>query len=224
MLRGAFGARLAAKRKVVLDSIIEQVRSSPMIDMDERATILKAARDAGETQNTRKTTGIVTAAKGAITIAGGALLLASAATPVGWALLAGAAVLGGIYALYKLKQKSKRKKQVAIRELGIKPARDAWKVKKKSIEERTRWLPMERRRQIKALGPDPLTIALAEQGYSSPAHFYARYIQMTSDALYESGMVNGNEDTIKLLGAMGLKVNKANATPNARRIAQALDT
>ena len=66
-------------------------------------------------------------------------------------------------------------------------------------------------------------MALAEQGYSSTDHFYARYIQMTSDALYESGVVNGNEDTTKLLTAMGLKVDKEKSTPSARRIGQALD-
>src|SRR5207253_204545 len=109
--------------------------------------------------------------KGAITIAGGALLLASATNPVGWALLGVAAIVGAIYAFYKLYQKRKRKRQVAARELGIEAWRNRWKAKKKAkkkeVEAQVAWYhPLERSQRLEAaVGKDPLDITLTQQGY-----------------------------------------------------------
>ncbi|MEX2445860.1 MAG: DUF4157 domain-containing protein [Dehalococcoidia bacterium] len=74
----------------------------------------RVAAAAAETQSQRAVEGGITAGKGALSVAGGAVLLALGLTnPVGLGLLAGAALVGGAYALYKL-WRSKRKKNAKI--------------------------------------------------------------------------------------------------------------
>jgi hypothetical protein len=165
------------------------------------------------------------------------LIAAGLTNPVGWALLGGAALIGGIYALYKLQQKSKQKRQVAARELGIKSWRDRWKAKKKFIEDTTDWGSAERRRRMKdEAGEDPLDITLRSQGYESAGHFYARYIQVTAKTLYDNAVKAAEPDPqnreddlrgemVKVIEAMGLKIDrtKPTHTPTVKRIAQSLD-
>jgi len=107
VVRGVGGAVMAHSRASQLE---EMATASGGSSTD----LGMAARGAAETQRQRVTEGAVTAGKGALSVAGGAILLALGLTnPVGLGLLAGAALVGGAYALYKL-WKNKRSKNKNI--------------------------------------------------------------------------------------------------------------
>jgi len=72
------------------------------------------ARFASESQWNKAKSNYGKAAGGALSVAGGALLLAAGlSNPVGWALLAGAGLIGGGLALYRMYKKHKQGKQLA---------------------------------------------------------------------------------------------------------------
>jgi hypothetical protein len=238
VLRGSAGAFTADKRYEALLAIIAETEREATLTEVEKLRIITAARQAAATQKTRMRTGGMTALKGTITIAGGAILIAAGLTnPVGWALLGGAALVGGIYALYKLKEKSKHKRQVATRELGIQWWRARWKAKKKSVEGTSDWGSQPRRDRMKReVGEDPLDITLRSQGYESPGHFYAQYIKTTAQTLYDNAVAGEAPDPqkreddvrgqmVKVIEAMGLRIDRTKRphTPTVKRIAQSLD-
>lgn len=95
VIRGVGGAVLADSRQRQLES-----RAGDASFGDARAR--SAAGATAETQRQAFWDSTATAAKGAITVAGGAILLAlGLSNPIGLGLLAGAAIAGGAYALYK---------------------------------------------------------------------------------------------------------------------------
>ncbi len=107
LVRGVGGAVMANSRASQLEEMA-QASGGSSTDLGS------AARGAAETQRQRVTEGAVTAGKGALSVAGGAVLLALGLTnPIGLGLLAGAALVGGAYALYKL-WKNKRSKNKNI--------------------------------------------------------------------------------------------------------------
>lgn len=107
LIRGVGGAVKASSRASQLEEMA-QASGGSSTDLG------MAARGAAETQRQKVTEGAVTAGKGALSVAGGAVLLALGLTnPIGLGLLAGAAVVGGAYALYKL-WKNKRSKNKDI--------------------------------------------------------------------------------------------------------------
>jgi hypothetical protein len=243
MIRGAVQSYNARQREKMLRAVAFALESdlTSAIPASQKQTLLRTAADVARLQGLQWWGGAATMAKGALTIAGGAVLLAAGiSNPVGWALLGGAAVLGAIYVFYKLREKRKYKRQVAVRELGIKSWRDRWKAEKKKIEAETTWGSQERRQRLRGLGDDPLDITLRSQGYESPGHFYARYITMTAEALHRNVVLRDKPDpqnpqpgddlrrrSIELLESMGLRIDftkpAESRTPSARRIAQALD-
>jgi hypothetical protein len=243
MIRGAVQSYNARQREKMLRAVTFAVESdlTGAIPASQKQSILRTAADVARLQGLQWWGGASTMAKGALTIAGGAFLLAAGiSNPVGWALLGGAAILGAIYVFYKLREKRKHKRQVAVRELGIKSWRDRWKAEKKKIEAETTWGSQERRQRMRGLGDDPLDITLRSQGYESPGHFYARYITMTAEALHRNVVLQEKPDpqnpqpgddlrrrSIELLASMGLRIDftkpAESRTPSARRIAQALD-
>lgn len=238
VLRGTAGALTANKRHQALLVIIDQIEREASLTQLEKLRLITAAREGARTQQTRIQTGAVTAAKGAVTIAGGALLIALGMTsPVGWMLLGGAALVGGIYALYKLQQKSKRKRQLAARELGIESWRQRWKAKKKAAEASSWWGSQDRRNKMKNdVGEDPLNITLRSQGYESAGHFYARYIRTTAQTIYDNAVAGPAPDPqrreddhralmVQVVEAMGLRIDRTKEThaPTVKRIAEVLD-
>ncbi len=107
LVRGVGGAVMANSRASQLEEMA-QASGGSSTDLG------MAARGAAETQRQKVTEGAVTAGKGALSVAGGAVLLALGLTnPIGLGLLAGAALVGGAYALYKL-WKNKRSKNKDI--------------------------------------------------------------------------------------------------------------
>jgi hypothetical protein len=238
VLRGTTGALTANKRHEALLVLIGEIEREATLTQVQKLQLITAAREGVRTQATRIRTGAATAVKGAVTIAGGAVLIALGMTnPVGWMLLGGAALIGGIYALYKLQQKAKRKRQLAARELGIESWRMRWKGKKKAVETGTMWGSQERRNKMKNdVGEDPLDITLRSQGYESPGHFYARYIKTTAQTIYDNAVAgpepnpaNRGDDyramMVKLVERMGLRIDrtKETHTPTVKRIAEVLD-
>jgi len=183
------------------------------------------ARAAARTQATRQTAAGMTIAKGALAIAGGALLLAATATPIGWGLLAGAAVLGGVIAAVRYFQRKKGRRQTVIDNLppAIKAERIAWKAKKKEAEDTTTWGTNARRDALRAIGPDPLELWMGSNGFTNVDHAYARYINDTAQLLYRNAVVNDKPEMVRLVEAIGLRINKQNGTPTAKTIAAALD-
>jgi hypothetical protein len=246
MIRGGIqinSARDAEKALHAITFLVERDTSNAYTPA-QKALILRAATTAAAAQRMRFLGGATNVARGGVTIAGGALLLISATNPVGWALLGVAAIVGAIYAFYKLYQKRKRKRQVAARELGIEAWRNRWKAKKKEkkreIEGQVAWYhPLERSQRLEAaIGKDPLEITLKQQGYENPGHFYSQYIKMTAESLHANAVMGSKinrsrpapEDRarlqmLELLETIGLKVNqdKDPRTPSAKRIAEALD-
>jgi hypothetical protein len=153
------------------------------------ADIQNAARQAQSTQENRRSTGKWTVGKGVLLAGGGALLAASMATPIGWGLLAGAAIVGLISLALKFFRKRQRKVDVAMQALGVTESQmAAWRSSVKAIEKATWWGTDERSRQLAALGPDPLQKKLTESGFISPGHLYANYINYTANKIYEEGV------------------------------------
>jgi Domain of unknown function (DUF4157) len=151
--------------------------------------IQEAARQAQSTQDIRRSTGKWTIGKGVLLAAGGGLLAASLATPIGWVLLAGAALTGLISLALKFFRKRQRKVDVAMRALQVTQEQmDAWKRNVNGIESVTWWGSARRRQMLERLGPDPLEKKLKENGFRSAGHFYANYINYTANKMYDEGI------------------------------------
>ncbi len=106
VIRGVGGAVLADSRQRQLEA-----RAQDESFGDARAR--SAAAATAETQRQAFWDSTATATKGAITVAGGAILLAlGLSNPIGLGLLAGAAIAGGAYALYKWFRGRKENKNI----------------------------------------------------------------------------------------------------------------
>jgi hypothetical protein len=141
--------------------------------------------------------------------------------------LAGAAIIGGVAAFVKYNKKKKRKKEVAIRELGIEQERRAWKDKKHKVEADTWYGTDARAAGMAQIGPDPLDVALRQGGYANVGHFYADYITKTAEFLFEHGVQGDNPKAKAVVEGMGLKVNKnpdepQSSKPDVAKIAKSL--
>jgi hypothetical protein len=197
IVRGVYGRSKATANMARLESLRTSSRNED---------IKQAARQAHSTQEIRKTTANWTIGKGVLGVVGGGLLTAvaggllaaSMATPIGWGILAGAAVVGAAAAFFKWLSKRQRKKDVAMRELGVSEAdMTAWEKKKKKIEDAHWWRwNKERVAGLEALGPDPLQKKLDHFGFKSAGHFYANYINYTANKMYDAGV--GGRGTLEL--------------------------
>lgn len=156
------------------------------------------------------TGGIGMAVKGGVSIAGGAVLLATViSNPIGWGLLTGAAIIGGIAAFVSWKNKGIAKEQLAMDTLVSKEAGKQWK--------RKNWFS-------KAFGSvDPeLEKALKEYKFVSVGHFYTEYINYTANQIYIEGVENKDPEYVELLTSMGFEVDAEKSEPTPRKIAQKL--
>jgi hypothetical protein len=197
IVRGVYGRSKATENMARLERLQTASRNED---------IQQAARQAHSTQDIRKTTANWTIGKGVLGVVGGGLLTAvaggllaaSMATPIGWGILAGAAVVGAAAAFFKWLKKRQRKKDVAMRELGVTEAdMTAWEKKKKKIEDAHWWRwNKERVAGLEALGPDPLQKKLDHFGFKSAGHFYANYINYTAHKVYDAGV--GGRGTLEL--------------------------
>jgi hypothetical protein len=220
MLRGGYGFYKGGQRRDALNKIanapkprVSEESQEERAETEDEIRIRNAAKQAASTQQNRRDTGASNMAKGAVAVAGGILVVAAMTNPVGWALLGGAAIIGGIAAFVKYRNNKKRKKEVAIRELGIEQERKAWKQKKAKVEKDT-WYGTDARGQgMAAIGADPLDIKLAEKGFADVGHFYADYITRTAQFLYDNGVQGDNQQAKALVEGMGLKVNKDPSNP-----------
>ena len=157
-------------------------------------------------------------AKGAAMVVGGSLLLAS--NPVGWMVLGGAAIIGGIYAAWKWYKKKKRRTAVAVKALNIEQEREAWMARRKIMGD-----------EGAENDPDPLGRELKKMGYGNPkwwqlwkdddvTKFYWDYINDTAKYLETQ---KGDPNVVDLLKNMGLKVSADKTEPKWPKIAKALD-
>jgi hypothetical protein len=224
MARGAYGAYKGHQRQQQLNNIASSE--------DAGDGVKSAAMQAASTQEMRKKVAGATVLKGALLVAGGVTLLVLATNPVGWLLLGAGALVGGLAALWRFWQKRKRKKAVAIRELGVEE--DFKKYEKKKEEANRGWSPLrykERQAAVAAIkAENPLHKKMSAIGYKKNdyAKFYADYIHDTAQVLYMNGVVLGKSvgavyrQMRQIVENMGLQVNPDAGTPTAEQIARAL--
>ena len=118
VIRGVAGAGLAQSRANTLDQLQASNMNQAAItgglgdDAAGAANLRNAAGIAGQAataQRDRRDDRLITAGKGALSVAGGAILLAAGLpNPIGLGLLAGAALIGGGVALYRWWQGRKK--------------------------------------------------------------------------------------------------------------------
>jgi hypothetical protein len=193
--RGGYGMYQADKRG---DKLKGQAEGTKNKDVNS------AAQQAASTQDMRKAHAKGTVVKGLLLIAGGTTLILLGSNPIGWGLLAGAAIVGGIASLTRFLNKRSRKKDVAIRELGVTAEYEAYQAKMKVASRKDK-------KQLEAT--DPLAKAMTSRGYKADAYgkFYADYIHDTAWVLYNCGVLGDqnypvNQEMRALITNMGLKV------------------
>lgn len=199
VLRGGYSLFKAKQNVARLNRLKE--------DEDLHADTRKAATQAASTQEMRKTSAKGTIAKGVLTAVGGGLLAASVATPIGWLLLAGGALIGGVLALKKWWDKRQRKKEIAIRELGVEEERKEWEEDVKRVKSQYWFWSETGKAEREALGPDPLERELKRYGFKDVGHFYSNYINYMANHLHN----RAKEDRHKLL------VDASNQMPSPYR-------
>jgi hypothetical protein len=219
MLRGGYGAYKANQR----ENALNEIANNNSDISDDGNKIRDAAKQAAGTQSIRKTSGLMTVGKGALAVVGGGLLLASATTPIGWALLGGAALVGGIIALVRYLKNRKRKEEVALHVLGVEEEQKVWKQKVEEIENETGYFSDARKERMKTLGPSPLDTKLKEGGFKGIGHVYAKHLTDTAEFLHLNGVEQPRDDVVKLIQNMGLKVDPQKRQPDTAKIAKALN-
>lgn len=226
MVRGGYGAYKGHQREKNLTNLAGDENASDKVK--------SAAIQAASTQNMRKKVAGATVLKGALLVAGGVTLLVLATNPVGWLLLGGAALIGGLASLWRVWQKSKRKKQVAIRELGLEQQFKDYEAQKK--EASAGWDPRKRAERAAKLAAvkasNPLHKKMVAMGYQKNGYdkFYADYIHDTAAVLHTNGVLMGalpNYEQIQMreiIVNMGFTIDEKNETPTREQIAKALST
>ena len=182
LMNGAIQAGVYGVRAGSLDAIAQKTRKTEKTEdgseEGEHAGRLAGAAELGaRSARLNRNVSAATAAKGAAMIVGGALIFAS--NPIGWMVLTGAAILGGITAFLKWRRKKARSEDIADRELRIQGSTSAER---------------ERNRSNK----------LHSLGFYDAADFYQAYVATTASYLHQK-MLGEDADTVQLLDAMGLK-------------------
>ncbi len=210
IIRGTYGAVRADQRATRLRGVAEWTESED---------VYSAAKQAESTQEIRKAHAKGTIFKGLLLVGGGATLIIMGANPIGWGLLAGAAIVGGIIALRRYLAKRARKKDVAVRELGVTAEYNKYKEEKKARSMFTRNKPPL---------VNPLDKAMTERGYKPKDYgkFYADYIHDTAWVMYNLGVLGDqgipeNKQMREVILNMGLKV-QGKESPKPMEIAKNL--
>ncbi len=168
-----------------------------------------AANIGASTQKINRNKSAATAVKGAAMIIGGGLLLASAATPVGWLLLGVAGAIGGVAAIYKFYKKRTRKEEIVDRFLKV----------DETVEAQQKADP-----QAKVDKSKVRTELLQKNGFNSVAQCYAQIITDLSHTIFKKGVLESDEQYLTLIKNIGLKPDPAKRTPKPELIAKKLHT
>ncbi|OBZ10169.1 MULTISPECIES: hypothetical protein [Bacillales] len=174
---------------------------------DEKLNL--AANIGASTQDINRKKSAATALKGAAMIVGGGLLLASAATPVGWLLLGVAGAIGGIAAIYKFYKKRARKEEIVDRFLGV----------DKKVAELQAADPQAK--------PDKSVIRsslLQQNGFNSVGQCYSQIITDLAHTIYKKGVLESDPQYVTLITNIGLKPDPKKKTPKVELIAKKLHT
>ncbi len=156
----------------------------------ERERMMHTAALGASTQRISTGVSVATAVKGAVLIIGGALILAS--NPVGWMILAGAAVIGGVVALVKYLIKRKRKGEFVDKVLEINSDDSDHDAKRDK--------------------------ALQKRGFNSVDQFYNEYLAVSAAYLYQSGMA-GDAEAKATIEATGISFEALQSLSEADGIA-----
>jgi len=169
-----------------------------------------AAWVAMTTQKNRKVKGAADIVKGTLLVAGGATLLAlGVASPVGWALLGTAALVGALGVMYTIYVKTKRKTQLVDKDLGKQFIGGEAEYNKLTGPER------DNRR----------TRLLRASGYSSVGEYYEEWLQTTARHLHERASDTGHaehDDALDFLISIGLSADRA--VPSIQAIGRCLNS
>ena len=197
--------------------------------MQENVLIATAAKQAQSTQEIRKTTGMFTLGKGVLTAIGGGLLLASAATPLGWLLIGIGALVGLAGAIKKWLDKKKRREEIVMTLLEFTEAQreeqNQWNKKADALKGGWKvWKRATNYSAIKLHGDSPVEKAVKAKGYVSVDHYYSNYINKTANDLHKLGV----RERQKVVDEATAKINKWSSRrkrlTNAAEIIKALPT
>lgn len=224
MLRGGFSIWRAGNREKELNQVLESIeKNSPNSEVKAAANIALGK------QNIAKASGGLQIFKGAALVAGGVLLAATAATPIGWILLTGAALVGVASLIMSWYKNKGRRKEVVKSALGVTPDQiKKHEDKIAAVKERTGIFTNERKNQIAGLGPDPLTEALENnqekpyKGGNAVDEYYNDYTKKAADHLFTAA-VNGDSEAIKVIEQLGFKFDSEKQQPKPEKIKKALE-
>jgi hypothetical protein len=76
---------------------------------------------------------------------------------------------------------------------------------------------------MREIGEDPLEVWLRDNGFRNVDHAYAKYVNDTAETLYINAVEHDKPEIVKLVEALGLKIDKEKKKPTAKTIAAALD-
>lgn len=182
--RGAYGVS-KAKQNIARLRDLQIAQDSKLI--------AKAAKQAQSTQEIRKVTSMFTVGKGVLTAIGGGLLLASAATPLGWLLIGVGALIGLAGAVKKWLDKKKRREEIVMALLEFsaeqREEQNQWNKKADALKGGWKvWRRVKNYSAIKALPDSPVEKAVKAKGFVSVDHYYSNYISRTADDLHKLGV------------------------------------
>lgn len=197
---GAAGAYTHHKRMSKLNALEKETAGKD-------AALSTAAGLGANTQQLNKTKSAATAVKGAAMIIGGGLLLAGAATPVGWLLLGAAGAIGGVAAIYKFYKKRTRKEEVVDRFLDV--------------DQKTKAL-QEAEPEGKHDKSSVRNMLLQKNGFNSVAQCYAQIVSDLAHTIYDKGVVGQDAQYKELLANIGLTPDHTKRTPKPDLIAKKL--
>ena len=221
IIRGTTGGLIARHREQLLRGIAQNAAGD----------IKNIALDAAGIQNREKKVMASKVLKGAVAITGGVLLAAAMTNPIGWTVLGGAAIIGGISALLNYLSKRKSKRAVAVRELGITDQQKLWEEKKEKEANPVRRKFGTASDEWLKNNPEPLTVALKNNGFVTVGHFFANYIDYTANYMYTEGVMKKPsvkdaqadpqvDQLCQIVEGMGLSIrtNKAPREPEPKHI------
>lgn len=198
MVGGAAGVYKHNKRKNNLEGI-EKASAG------KDAPLNLAANIGASTQKINRNKSAGTALKGAAMVVGGGMLLASAATPIGWLLLGVAGAIGGIAAIYKFYKKRTRKEEIVDRLLEV----------DEKVAELEAAAPGQKQDKSAVR-----TRLMQQRGFNSVAQCYSQIITGLAHTIYKKGVLESDEQYIGLIKNIGLAVDSKKKTPKPELIAK----
>ena len=197
----------------------------------QSALIARSAKQAQTTQEIRKTTGLFTIGKGVLTAIGGGLLLASAATPLGWLLIGIGGLVGLAGAIKKWVDKKKRREEIVMTLLEFTEAQreeqNKWNIKEEELKGKfgiNLYKRIKNRAEIKVHGDSPVEKAVKAKGYISVDHYYSNYISKTANDLHRLGVRERKNVVDEATARINKWSSRRKRLMNAAEIIKALPT